>query len=34
MASVDGTKLAEDHGEPEGGFDRAHEGLSGKCVRT
>ena len=27
MASVDGTELAKDSGEPEGGFERAHQGL-------
>ena len=31
---MDGTKLAEDRGEAEGGFEEAHEGWSGGCVST
>ena len=33
-ASVDGTKLAEDGGETEGGFDGGHGGWSGGCMST
>ena len=34
VASGYWTKLAEDRGEPEGGFDLAHEGLSGHCIEN